>query len=244
MNRASMLVALFGAAFILSASPVLAQTAPTTAPATQPEKAPKDKAPKEKDQPKDKAPKEKSKDAVGPADPGATAPDFTATDTDGKTVNLAALLKDGNTIVVLQWFNADCPFIRKHYGETKTFNDLAAKYEGKNVKFLAICSSAKGEQGAGQERNAKAKKDWNIAYPILLDESGTIGKAYGATNTPHMIVIAKDGKVAYNGAIDDDRGNTVGKTNYVAKAVDELLAGTNVTMAKTRPYGCPVKYSK
>lgn len=251
MKRASILLSVLGAALVLSASPVMAQATPSTAPTAQPEKGktPKDKGdqPKEHDnraKDKEKEKEKEGKDRAGPANPGAKAADFTLTDTDGKTVSLANVLKDGNTIVVLQWFNADCPFIKKHYGETKTFNDLAAKYEGKHVKFFAICSSAKGEQGAGQERNAKAKKEWAMPYPILLDESGAVGKAYGATNTPHMFVIAKDGTIAYNGAIDDDRGNGIGKTNYVAKAVDELLAGTNVTMAKTRPYGCNVKYAK
>lgn len=248
MKRTNLLAGLVGAAF-LACGAAIAQpaTAPTPQPEKQPtkEKAPKEGGPKDKtDKDKTDQPKREKKDETGPAEPGMTAPDFTAVDTDGKTVNLASVLKDGNTIVVLQWFNADCPFIVKHYRDTKTFNDLAAKYEGKAVKFFAVCSSAKGQQGGGQERNAKAKKDWNIPYPILLDEAGTIGKAYGATNTPHMFVIAKDGKIAYNGAIDDDRGNGIGKTNYVAKAVDELLAGTNVTMAKTRPYGCNVKYAK
>jgi len=173
---------------------------------------------------------------------GAPAPDFTLRDLDGKEHSLAALTKSGK-IVVLQWFNPECPFVVKHYGENTTFNDMATKYKGKDVVILAINSGAPGKQGVGKERNAKAVKDWKIAYPVLLDESGEIGRKYGAKNTPAMYVIAKDGTLAYTGAIDDDSGaDKPGKTNYVTKAVDELLAGTNVSQATTKPYGCSVKY--
>lgn len=213
---------------------------PASSPASQPE-TDKAKPAQKKD---DKHDKNKDSSKSGPADPGATAPAFKLTDTDGKSVSLSDLSKGGK-IVVIQWFNAGCPFVKKHYGQHNTFNDLYSTYNAKGVEFVAICSSAPGLQGAGKAANATSRKDWNIAYPILLDESGEVGRAYGATNTPHMIVIGKDGKVAYNGAIDDDKGaEKPGKTNYVAKALDELLAGTNVTMAKTRAYGCPVKYSK
>lgn len=248
MKRTKALLGLVGiAALALIAAPAGAQnaTAPAPSKATQPEK---EHAPKDKEQPKEKD-KEKDKDhkkdkAAGPAEPGATAPDFTGTDTDGKTVSLASLSKGGK-IVVVQWFNSGCPFVVKHYGQTKTFNDLYAKYHEKGVEFVAICSSAPGQQGSGKDTNAKIKKEWAIPYPIILDEDGTIGRAYGATRTPQTIVIGKDGKVAYNGAPDDDKGSEKpGKTNYIAKALDELLAGTNVTMNKTAPYGCPVKYNK
>ncbi|CAG0955365.1 Thiol-disulfide oxidoreductase ResA [Phycisphaerales bacterium] len=245
MKRTNALLGLVGiAALALIAGSAIAQNTPATSPskATQPEKVPKDKD-QTKDKEKDKDHK-KDKTAAGPANPGATAPDFTGTDTEGKTVSLASLSK-GDKIVVVQWFNFGCPFVVKHYGETKTFNDLYAKYHEKGVEFVAVCSSAPGQQGSGKEANTKMKKEWSIPYPIILDEEGVIGRAYGATRTPQTIVIGKDGKVAYNGAPDDDKGSEKpGKTNYISKALDELLAGTNVTMNKTAPYGCPVKYSK
>lgn len=174
---------------------------------------------------------------------GDTAPDFSLPDLDGKTHTLKQYIEDGK-IVVLQWFNPDCPFVVKHYGsQGNTFNQMQAQYKDKGVVLLAINSGAPGKQGAGVERNAKAKKDWNIQYPILLDEAGTAGKAYGAKNTPAMYIIGKDGKLAYMGAIDDNRGaDGPGKVNYVTKALDEMLAGKPVTNAETRPYGCSVKY--
>jgi peroxiredoxin len=192
--------------------------------------------------------KEKAKEKVSDemkksAQVGDTAPDFKLKDTEGKEHTLASLTKDGN-IVVLQWFNPDCPFVKMHYdNNANTFGALVTKYKDKKVVLLAINSGAEGQQGAGLERNAKARKDWKMEYSILLDESGDTGRAYGAKNTPAMVVIDKTGKIAYMGAIDDgDPSKGPGKTNYVVKAVDELLAGKPVTTSKTKPYGCSVKY--
>jgi peroxiredoxin len=173
---------------------------------------------------------------------GSMAPDFELTDTDGKTHKLSDLTKAGHT-VVLQWFNPDCPFVVKHYKDNNTFNDLAKNYKDKKVILLAVNSNASGKPGAGKERNAKAKTDWKMEYPVLLDESGTVGKPYGARNTPAMYIIKSDGILAYKGAIDDDAGDTnAGKTNYVTKALDEILAGKEVSTKETKAYGCSVKY--
>ncbi|MCC6426876.1 MAG: redoxin domain-containing protein [Phycisphaerales bacterium] len=173
---------------------------------------------------------------------GSMAPDFELKDTDGKAVKLSDLTKQGK-IVVLEWFNPDCPVVVGHYGSTKTFNDIAKNYKDKNVVLLAINSGAPGKQGSGQERNAKAKKDWGMDHPILLDEKGDVGRAYGSKNTPTMYVINKDGILAYRGAIDDGgSGDGAGKTNYVTKALDEIIAGKEVTTKETKAYGCGVKY--
>ncbi|MDX2130996.1 MAG: thioredoxin family protein [Planctomycetota bacterium] len=203
----------------------------------QPEKT------KEKSYDQDK--KKDKKESSDKINAGSVAPAFAAPDTDGKTHSLAEATKEGK-IVVLQWFNAGCPWVKMHYGaKANTFNDLHAKYASKGVQFYAVASNAPGTQGSGKDFNAKAKTDWKMPYPILLDESGTIGRSYNAANTPLMVIIGKDGKVAYYGAIDDaSETDAPGKTNYVAKALDEMLAGTNVTVPSTKPYGCSVKYAE
>ncbi len=176
--------------------------------------------------------------------PGEKAPDFTLTDTDGQEHHLQAYLDEGN-IVVLEWFNPDCPFIRKHHENHKSMNETYAPVQGKGVIWLAINSGAKGKQGAGLERNAQAVKEFEMVFPVLLDENGAVGKQYGAKTTPHMFVITADGVVAYNGAIDDDRSAAkLGETNHVAVALGELLAGGKVQTPETQPYGCSVKYAK
>lgn len=227
-------------ALALATSGAMAQeTAPSKD--KQPAKVTQPAKDADKDHKKDDKDQAKKSDKKTAADVGQAAPNFTLPDLDGKNTTLADLTKAGK-IVVLQWFNPDCPLVKKHYNDAKTFNDLAAKYADKGVQFLAINSGAPGNQGTGVERNAKAKKAWDMPYPILLDESGNVGRAYGAKNTPAMVIIGKDGVIAYMGAIDDDPSDKIGKTNYVAKALDEILAGTTVTMPKTKAYGCSIKY--
>lgn len=172
---------------------------------------------------------------------GEIAPTFSLTDTDGNNVDLATVGKD--KVVVLEWFNPGCPFVVKHHEKNNTFASLNADYASKGVVFLAINSGAKGKEGNGVEANKTAKKDWKIAYPILLDESGVVGRTYGAKTTPHVFIIGKDGKLAYNGAIDNNTDATkAGDKNYARLALDEILAGKPVTTAETKPYGCSVKY--
>jgi peroxiredoxin len=169
---------------------------------------------------------------------GQTAPDFNLTSADGKTIKLADFK---GKIVVLEWFNPECPVIVGKHKEG-AFKALTEKY-GKDVTFVAINSSAKGQQGYGKDINAKTAKEWGVTYPILMDEDGKIGHAYGAKTTPHMFVINTDGKIAYMGAIDDGGPGKPGKTNYVAAALDSLLKHETVATTETKPYGCSVKYA-
>lgn len=204
--------------------------------------------PSSKDAGKKDEKKEEKKDEKAAAKTGLTtgdkASDFTLKDTEGNDVKLSTLI-DGKTIVVLEWYNPDCPFVKKHHKNATTFKDMFAKYKDKNVKFLAINSGAKGEQGNGLERNQKAVKEYEIGYPVLIDESGTVGTTYGAKRTPEMFIIGKDGVIAYHGAIDDDSSvDTLGKVNYVSKALDEMLKGETVSTSTTKAYGCSVKFKK
>ncbi len=176
---------------------------------------------------------------------GAAAPDFTLTDVDGKTHKLA---DHKGKLVVLEWFNPDCPFVRNSHTKGSLVG-TAKKLGGKGVVWLAVNSAAPGKQGGGVERNKEARKQYGLENPILLDEKGEVGKTYGATNTPHMYVIDKDGKLVYRGAIDnspDGEGKSPqgGKlVNYVEAALEDVTAGRPVRTAETRAYGCGVKYS-
>jgi 3-deoxy-D-manno-octulosonate 8-phosphate phosphatase KdsC-like HAD superfamily phosphatase len=116
------------------------------------------------------------------------------------------------------------------------------------VVWLAINSAAPGKQGNDLAMNTGAVKTWSLEHPILRDESGVVGKSYGATNTPNMFVIDKKGVLVYAGAIDnspDGEGKSAegGKlVNYVDAAIDDLAAGKAVRTPSTKPYGCSVKY--
>jgi peroxiredoxin len=171
---------------------------------------------------------------------GDAAPAFSLTDQDGKTVSLADF---AGKVVVLEWINDQCPYVQKHYNEGH-MNNLAAQYKDKGVVWLAINSTS----STSDEKNKAIASKWSITRPILNDASGATGKAYGAKTTPHMYVIGTDGKLAYKGAIDSNNDSETSSiasaTNYVAKALDETLAGTAVSTPETKPYGCSVKYAK
>jgi len=167
--------------------------------------------------------------------PGDRAPDFALKNQDGKEVKLSDYK---GKIVVLQWFNEDCPFIQRHY-EAKTFTALSDKYADKGVVQLAIDSTG----ASTPADNQKWVSSHALKFPILQDRDHKVAKAYGARTTPHMFVIDKDGKVAYTGAIDNDpEGDKTDRTNYVAQALDELLAGKSVSKPETKSYGCGVEH--
>jgi peroxiredoxin len=178
-----------------------------------------------------------------PAAPaGPTAPDFTLPDLEGKQVSLASFR--GKT-VVLEWFNPGCPFVRYSHGEGP-LKDLARKYTSQGIVWLAINSGSPGKQGAGAELNRKARAEWSMDYPILLDEKGQVGKAYDAKTTPHMFVIDPAGQLVYKGALDNAPLGKVpseGHVNYVEKTLAALAAGKPVEVRETKSYGCSVKYA-
>ena len=176
--------------------------------------------------------------------PGDDAPAFTLTDTAGEEHTLQSYLDEGKTVVI-EWFNPDCPFIQKHHKNAQTMDETFAKVSEHDVVWLAINSSAPGREGAGLERNQKAHKDYKMTFPILMDSDGVVGRAYGAKTTPHMFVVTAEGKVAYNGAIDDNSSpKKMGETNFVLAALHDILSGEEIAEPVTRPYGCSVKYSK
>jgi len=177
---------------------------------------------------------------AGPGvDVGDKAPSFTLKDSAGNAVSLSDYK---GKVVVLEWVNPDCPFVKRHYQEGSMKN-LTSAYSESGMVWLTINSTNYMDQAA----NAAFAKKEGIGWPILVDQDGTVGHAYGAATTPHMFIIDTSGKVAYEGAIDDDpRGNkeASARTNYVAKALDQVLDGKAVSTPETKPYGCSVKYKK
>jgi peroxiredoxin len=174
---------------------------------------------------------------------GEAAPNFTLKDTEGKEHKLSDLTKAGK-IVVLEWFNPDCPVSKAYHAPERSMKATASELAGKGVVWLAVNSGAPGNQGAGVERNRQALKEFEMAYPVLMDEDGHVGKLYAARTTPHMFVIGTDGKLAYAGAIDDGDPRAKGKTNYVRDAVVALKEGKDVAVKESKPFGCSVKYAE
>jgi peroxiredoxin len=176
-------------------------------------------------------------------EPGDAAPAFTVKNVKGEEVSLA---KQKGKVVVLEWVNYDCPFVKKHYG-SGNMQKLQEKYNGKDVVWITVSSAADGELSEAKGLADRSKAAGNKASQIVLDTDGKVGKAYGAKTTPHMFVIDKEGKVAYTGAIDSVKSTEVADIekadSYVSMALDSVLSGKTVDKAKTEPYGCSVKYA-
>ncbi len=172
---------------------------------------------------------------------GAKAPDFTLTSAGGVEITLSDHV---GKVVVLEWLNHGCPFVVRHYkdGNMQALQERVLEDGG---VWLSIISSAPGKQGYSTPEKAMADKArvGSKASFILIDEDGTVGRAYGARTTPHLYVIDADGTLAYQGAIDDKpRGPVSEATNYVTVALDQIAAKEPVEVGTTRAYGCSVKY--
>jgi peroxiredoxin len=171
---------------------------------------------------------------------GEAAPAFQLKGADGKTYSLADYK---GKVVVLEWVNPNCPFSARHARE-KTMSDLVKQHG--EVVWLGINSTnpQHGDYLQPAEHRAYNQKN-GINYPVLYDETGKIGQAYAAKTTPHMFIVGKDGKIAYNGAIDDDppgRKARAERANYVGSGLNAEQSGKDPDPAATKPYGCSVKY--
>ena len=170
---------------------------------------------------------------------GKPAPDFTFTDLAGKTQKLSDFR---GKVVVLEWLNPACPYVVRHYrsGNMQSTQTVAA---ADGAVWLQVNSTAMGD--LDPEKSVEwQKKQGVVAY--IRDQSGKLGRLFGAQTTPHCFVIGRDGTLAYQGAIDDQsqatQANTPASHNYVKAALAALKAGQTVEKATTQPYGCGVKY--
>lgn len=181
--------------------------------------------------------------AFATATVGQAAPDFSATDTGGKTRQLSDYK---GKLVVLEWTNPGCPFVQKHYNGN--MQSLQKEFAAKGVVWLSLNST---ETGNGDYLTPAKLAGWMgekqaSATAILMDESGKIGQLYGAKTTPHMYVVSQQGRLVYAGAIDSIASAQVDdiKTakNYVRQGLNEALSGKAITLASSRAYGCSIKY--
>jgi peroxiredoxin len=173
---------------------------------------------------------------------GEKVPTFTATGADGKTYTPSGL--EGK-YVVLEWTNKDCPYVRRHY-ETGAMQATQAKAKEMGAVWLTVSTSAEGRQGymPAAAHLAHMKDVKSNAVTVLLDSDGKLGRMFEAKTTPQVVLINPEGKLIYNGAIDDNPNPEPGAKvkNYLLEALTEAMAGKAVTVPTSRPYGCGVKY--
>lgn len=177
-------------------------------------------------------------------DVGQPAPDFTANNSDGKTLNLSQYR--GKT-VVLEWTNHECPYVEKHYN-SGNMQALQKDATANGVIWLSIISSRSGKQGhvSGSRANELTASRNAAPTAVILDETSEIGLMYGAKTTPHMYIIDKAGQLVYMGGIDNipskNESDIPRAKNYVRAALDAIAASKPISDSITRPYGCSVKY--
>ena len=175
---------------------------------------------------------------------GKPAPNFTATDIHGNEFNLE---DHKGKLVVLEWTNHNCPFVVKHYS-TNNMQETQKKATDNGVVWVSIVSSAPGKQGHVTPEQAIEieERAGANATTRILDPSGEIGRLYAAKTTPHMFVISSQGNIEYAGAIDDNpsprAASVKDANNLVLAALDALSTGKDVTVSRTAPYGCSIKY--
>jgi peroxiredoxin len=185
--------------------------------------------------------------AWGPAKRGAKAklgektPNWQLMDTTGKQHELC---KHKGKIVVLEWINPQCPYVKGCYeGESMQNTYKAVKEVDEDIVWLAVNST----HTTSAEENARWIEKYDIEYPILIDKKGAVGHAFNARTTPHMFVIDAEGVLRYHGAIHDNpRGqlSPSDTTNYVLNAVVRIKQNETVAPDHVKPWGCSVKYKK
>jgi peroxiredoxin len=216
----------------------------TTVPASSPGPGP---STGESDEAASRAPSPYSprKILIDKAQLGEAAPDFALTDINGHTHRLSQYKEKH---VVLEWLNPRSPYCIEMHNEGGTLRELPSHWTSEGVVWLAINSQSPGEPGSAVEETRAFAREHGIRYPLLLDPTGAVGRAYGAKTTPYVCVISQKGLLVYRGALDNAPDGIVPpkevKTNFVDAALRDLRWGRAVTIVESRSYGTPIQYAK
>ena len=172
---------------------------------------------------------------------GEPAPAFMLADSQGQKRSLADFK---GKLVILEWINPECPYVVNCYkGKAmQTAYDKVKRLDS-GVVWLAINTTF----STTPAQNDNWIRQYGLEYPILLDIDGKVGKLYDARRTPHMFVIDAEGILRYHGAIDDNKlGSSPPEqaTNYVVRAVGQILDDAAVAPDNVPEYGCTIKYRR
>jgi peroxiredoxin len=169
---------------------------------------------------------------------GQKAPDFNLPATNGKSYKLLDFNDD--TLVVFFTCN-HCPYV---IGSDDVTRKTVEKYAPKGVGFVGINSNSKNTYEEDSFPNmVKRMEEHKFPWVYLYDESQEVALAYGALRTPHFYVFDKDRKLIYTGrAVDNPKDSTKITVNDLENALEEHLAGKEITKKVTNPIGCNVKW--
>ncbi len=162
-----------------------------------------------------------------------------AVDGKSKSVSIADVSGKAGTLVI---FTCDhCPFARGWEGRIV---ELGTAYLKKGVGVILINANDPSEHEedgfAGMQARAKSA---NMQIPYVVDETSNVARAFGATVTPEAFLFDRHGKLAYHGAVDDNRKEPEKVQNhYLKDALDAVVAGKPPAQPETKSLGCSIKY--
>lgn len=172
-------------------------------------------------------------------DIGDPAPDFTLPATDGNTYSLSDF-SEAEILVIFFTCN-HCPYV---IGSDEVTRATADKFKDRGVRFVGINSNSKNTYSEDSfEHMVQRMQEHDFPWTYLYDESQNVAKAYGALRTPHFYVFDRDRKLVYTGrGVDNPRDAGKITVNDLDRALEELTSGKPVSVAKTNPIGCNVKW--
>ena len=144
---------------------------------------------------------------------------------------------DGSKIVVVAFLCNKCPCVKGY--ETR-FKRFVHEFGPRGVTFVAINSAIGPLENMNEMRRRAAGARYNFHY--LFDTSQQVGRNFGATSTPHVFVLDQNRRIAYTGAFDDNRSESLAKHHFVVNAVNDLLANRPVAVSRTKQFGCAISY--
>jgi len=176
---------------------------------------------------------------------GDPAPAFRVSDADGRTRELSQF---AGKVMVLEWTSPSCPFARAQY-ESGVMQQLQRMATGQGMVWLTVLSAHPSRRDYLPPAKAAVfhRARGGASTALLLDSDGAMGRAYGARVTPHVFIIAADGRLAYAGGAGDkatmNPQEVRASRSYIRAALEDLAAGRKVSTPSSRPFGCAIAYA-
>jgi peroxiredoxin len=175
---------------------------------------------------------------------GDAAGDFSLLNVDGKKVSLADYKEAKGFIVVFTCNH--CPFSQAY--ESRIM-ELDKKYSSRGFPVIAINpNDAIAVPDDSYENMKTVASEKKYTFPYLVDETQEVAKKFGATRTPHVFILKKEGDkntVKYIGAIDNNTEDSqLADKKYVDAAVESILSDKSPAIAETKAIGCTIKWKK
>lgn len=164
--------------------------------------------------------------------------DLKLKDISGKEVSLNEAVEEHGLLVMFSCNT--CPFVIKNQQRTVATGAFARKM---NVGFIVLNSNeAQRDNDDSYDAMKRYAKEQNYQWNYVVDKNNEVADAFGANRTPECYLFDKNRKLVYHGAIDDNPSDPDHiKRHHLQEAINELVAGKEVTVKESRSVGCSIK---